>query len=48
LAYPEPILPLSGKKAKEFRERFQKFKVSQKERRRLAGIKARVKQKMGK
>jgi hypothetical protein len=47
MAYPEPILPLSGKKAKAFREKFASFKVSKKERARLAGIKARVKAKMG-
>ena len=46
MAYPEPILPLSGKKAKAFREKFENFKVSPAERKRLAGIKGRVRNKM--
>lgn len=46
MAYPEPILPLSGKSAAEFIEKFKNFKVSVEERTRLAGIAERVRKKM--
>lgn len=46
MAYPEPILPLSGKKAESFRKRFDEFKVSDGERERLKGITGRVRNKM--
>lgn len=46
MAYPEPILPLSGKSAKEFLEKLKNFKVSDEERTRLVGIAERVRKKM--
>jgi hypothetical protein len=46
MAYPEPILPLKGKKAIMFREKWEQFKVSKEERKRLAGISEKVRRKM--
>jgi hypothetical protein len=31
MAYPEPILPLKGKRAREFSERLEKFRLTAKQ-----------------
>lgn len=37
MAYPEPILPLEGKRAKQFQERWAKFRLSKKDKEVYAG-----------